>query len=79
MYHAFVHNLDEPVRMLLDSIRLNKRASGGGTVEWDDVLAICRDLLAGVSFAKQNPVPPAATSSIISVQVPTAPFCVVKV
>ena len=43
VYHAFVHKLDEPVRMLLDNIRVNKRANGGGAVEWDDVVAVCRD------------------------------------
>ena len=63
MYHAFVHKLDEPVRMLLDNIRMNKRASGGGMVEWDDIVAVCRDSLAGVLHAQPNPAPLVATSS----------------
>ena len=67
VYHAFVHKLDEPVRMLLDNIRMNKRAIGGGTVEWDDVVAVCRDSLAGVSLAQPNPTPVVATSSAASV------------
>ena len=53
--------------MLLDSIRMNKRASGGGTVEWDNVVAVCRDSLAGVSPAQPNPVPIATASSTASV------------
>ena len=53
--------------MLLDNIRMNKRAIGGGTVEWDDVVAVCRDSLAGVSLVQPNPTPVVATSSAASV------------
>ena len=53
--------------MLLDNIRMNKRAIGGGTVEWDDVVAVCRDSLAGVSLVQPNPAPVVATSSAASV------------
>ena len=30
VYHAFVHKLDGAMRLLLDNVRMNKRASGGG-------------------------------------------------
>ena len=30
VYHAFVHKLDASMRLLLDNVRMNKRASGGG-------------------------------------------------
>ena len=30
VYHAFVHMLDASVRLLLDNVHMNKRASGGG-------------------------------------------------
>ena len=50
-YHAFVHKLEPAVRLLLDNVRVNKRANGGGKVTWEDVVAICRDSLAGVSIA----------------------------
>ena len=30
VYHAFVYKLDASVRLLLDNVRMNKRASGGG-------------------------------------------------
>ena len=30
VYHTFVHKLDASVRLLLDNVRMNKRASGGG-------------------------------------------------
>ena len=40
--------------MLLDNGRVNKRANGGGMVSWEDVVAICRDTLAGVSLADSN-------------------------
>ena len=67
VYHAFVHKLDEPMRMLLDNIHMNKQASGGGTVEWDDVVAVCRDSLAGVSLAQPNPAPTATASGTVFV------------
>ena len=34
----------------MDNVRINKRANGGGPVTWEDVVAICRDSLAGVSI-----------------------------
>ena len=72
VYHAFVHKLDEPVGMLLDNIRMKKRASGGETVEWDGIVAACRDSLAGAFLRQPNPAPVAAISSTTSVQAPTA-------
>ena len=63
--------------MLLDTVRLNRGASSKRTVEWDDVVATCRDSLAGVSLAKLNNVPATVTSSLTSVQVPTIPTSVV--
>ena len=35
----------------MDNTRVKKRANGGGPVTWEDVVAICRDSLAGVSIA----------------------------
>ena len=49
VFHAFVHKLDEHTRLLVDNMRMNKRAGGLGSVGWEDVVAICRDALAGVS------------------------------
>ena len=43
VYHAFAYKLDEPVQLLLDNLRVNKRASGGGPVTWGDVVAICSE------------------------------------
>ena len=39
------------MRLLLDNVQVNKRANGGGPVTWEDVVAICRDSLVGVSIA----------------------------
>ena len=58
VYHTFVHKLDEHTRLLVDNMRMNKRAGGLGSVGWEDVVAICRDALAGVSVAT---LPPNAT------------------
>ena len=49
-YHAFVHKLDMGVRALLESVRLHKRAAGGGAIQWSDVVNLCRDSLSGVSL-----------------------------
>ena len=35
----------------MDNIRVNKKANWGRPVTWEDVVAICRDSLAGVSIA----------------------------
>ena len=42
-YHAFMNKLDINMQSLLDNMRVNKRANGGGSVTWADVVAICRD------------------------------------
>ena len=55
VYHAFVHKLDEHMRLLVDNMRMNKRAGGLGSAGWEDVVAICRDALAGVSV--MTPLP----------------------
>ena len=73
VYHTFVHKLDESVQLLLDNLRVNKRANGGGAVTWEDVVAICRDSLAGVSLAVANAAPTAAPGKPASVPVPTTP------
>ena len=49
-YHAFVHKLDVGVRALLESVRLHKRATGGGAITWSDMVNLCRDSLSGVSL-----------------------------
>ena len=56
MYHAFIHKLDDQVRALVENVRMNKRASGGN-VDWGDVVALYRDVLAGVSAATTNTNP----------------------
>ena len=56
MYHAFIHKLDDQVRALVENVRMNKRASGGN-VDWGDVVALCRDALAGVSAVTTNTNP----------------------
>ena len=55
VYHAFVHKLDEHTPLLVDNMRMNKRAGGLGSVGWEDVVAICRDVLAGVSVVTLLP------------------------
>ena len=35
----------------MDNVHINKRANGGGPVTWEDVVANCRESLAGVSIA----------------------------
>ena len=54
MYHAFVHKLDDQVRALVENVRMNKRAGGGGNVEWKDVVALCRDAVAGISVLRPS-------------------------
>ena len=51
VYHAFIHKLDDQVRALVENMRMNKRVSGGGNVDWLDVVALCRDVLAGVAVS----------------------------
>ena len=53
MYPAFIHKLDDKVRALVENVHMNKRASGG-YVDWGDVVALCRDALAGVSATTTN-------------------------
>ena len=56
MYYAFIHKLDDQVRALVENVRMNKRASGEN-VDWGDMVALCRDALAGVSAATMNTNP----------------------
>ena len=49
-YHAFVHKLDMGEWVLLESVWLHKRAAGGGTIQWSDVVNLCRNSLLGVSL-----------------------------
>ena len=49
-YHAFMSRLDINMWSLLDNVQVNKRAIGGGTLMWADVVAICRDQLSGVAL-----------------------------
>ena len=51
IYHAFVHKLDAPTRLLVDNMNMNRRAGGFGSVGWEDIVALCRNALAGVSVA----------------------------
>ena len=39
-YHAVFHKLDMGVRALLESVRLHKRAAGGGAIHWSDVVNV---------------------------------------
>ena len=38
----------------MDNVCVSKRANGGGPVTWEDVVAICRDSLAGVLIANMG-------------------------
>ena len=38
----------------MDNVHINKRANGVGPVTWEDVVAICRDSLVGVSIANMG-------------------------
>ena len=49
-YHAFVNKLDFSMWSLLDNVRKNKRANGGDSFTWADIVAICRDQLSGVAL-----------------------------
>ena len=49
-YHAFVHKLDMGAWVLLESVLLHKQAVGGGSIQWLDVVNLCRDLPLGVSL-----------------------------
>ena len=50
IYHAFVSKLDVNIQALLDNVQVNKRANGGGSLTWADIVAICRDYLLGVAL-----------------------------
>ena len=50
IYHAFVSRIDVNMQSLLDNIQLNKRANGGGSLIWADMVATCRDQLSGVAL-----------------------------
>ena len=54
MYHAFIHKLDDQVRALVENVHMNKHAGGGGNVEWKDVVALCRDALAGILVSRPS-------------------------
>ena len=71
VYHVFVHKMDDSVRLLLDNVRVNKCASGGDSVTWEDMVAICRDLLAGVSLTVANAVPIVAQGQPAIALIPT--------
>ena len=49
-YHAFVNKLNISMQSLLDNMRVDKRANGGGSVMWVDMVAICRDQLSRVAI-----------------------------
>ena len=53
-YHAFVSKLDFSMQSLLDKVRVNTRANGGGSVTWADVVAICRDQLSRVALVPSS-------------------------
>ena len=72
LYHAFVHKLDESVQLLLDNVCINKCTNGRSPVNWEDMVAICRDLQAGVFHMVANAVAMAAPGKPASAQVPTA-------
>ena len=57
VYYAFIHKLDDQVRALVENMRMNKRAGGGGNVEWSDVVALCRDVLAGILVSQLSVQP----------------------
>ena len=55
VFYAFVHKLDEYTQLLVDNMHMNKHAGVLGSVGCKDVIAICRDALAGVSVATPPP------------------------
>lgn len=65
------------MQLLLDNVPVNKRTNGHGPVNCGDMVAICRDSLAGVSLAcvllaVTNAATTAAPGRPASVQIPTA-------
>ena len=57
VYHAFIHKLDDQVRASVENMRMNKRAGGGGNVEWSNVVALYRDVLAGILVSQPSAQP----------------------
>ena len=55
-YHAFMNKSNISMQSLLDNMRVNKRANGGGSVTWADVVAICRDQLSRVALMPSSVV-----------------------
>ena len=49
-YHAFVHKVDDHTKVMLDNLRVTKKATNQGTTTWQDVVEICRDRLSGVAL-----------------------------
>ena len=45
------------MKALVENMRMNKRVGGGGNVEWGDVVALCRDVLAGISVSQPSMQP----------------------
>ena len=41
-YYPFVSKLDINMQALLDNVQVNKRANGGGSLTWENVVAIYR-------------------------------------
>ncbi len=47
-FHAFVkRNLDLDLRTKLDQVRWAKKANGNTKFGWDDVVAVCKDMVNG--------------------------------
>ena len=74
VYHTFFHKLEESMQLLLDNVHVKRRANGHDPVTWEDMVAICRDQLAGVLLAVMNAALMVALGKSASVQVTTASF-----
>ena len=46
-----MHKLDAQTQLLVDNMNMDRCAGGLGSVGWEDIVAICRSALAGVSVA----------------------------
>ena len=67
-YHDFVSSLDINMQSLLDNGQVNKRANGGGSLTWADVVAICWDQLSGVALVPTGTI--SGVSTVIETGIP---------
>ena len=49
-HHPFLSRLDINMQSLLDNVQVTKRASGGGSLKWADMVAICSTQFSRVAL-----------------------------